>query len=139
MKKKHVFMVIAFFVVGLVYGAVFNFILRGENVSVLSSYVQGLFVGILSAVIYFMLFWFSGYCFDEKCNNDALSKACIILGNIVSFISVMYGATIFINSHNEYPITIDYAWMHIVNLLFAIVVVVKANYDGKVLRIKRKK
>jgi len=86
-----------------------------------------------------MLFLFFGYCFDEKYLNDALSKACIILENIVATVGVMYGATMLINSLNKYPITIDYAWMHIVNLLFAVVVVAKANYDGKVLRAKRKK
>ena len=139
MKKKHVFMAIAFFIVGLLYGAIFNFILRGENASVLSSYVQGIFVGMLSSVMYFMLFLFFGYCFDEEYLNDALSKACIILENIVATVGVMYGATMLINSLNKYPITIDYAWMHIVNLLFAVVVVAKANYDGKVLRAKRKK
>lgn len=139
MKKKHVFRAIAFFIVGLVYGAIFNYILRGENTSVLSCYVQGLFVGMLSSVMYFLLFLFFGYCFDEEYLNDALSKVCIISENIVATVGIMYGTTMFVNWNNEYPITIDYAWMHIVNLFFAVVVVAKANYDGKVLRIKRKK
>lgn len=137
MKKKHVFMAITFFIVGLVYGAIFNFILRGENALVLSCYVQGLFVGMFSSVMYFMLFLFFGYCFDERYLNDALSKLSIFFENIVAIVGVMYGTTIFINSHNKYSITIDYAWMHIVNLFFAVAVVVKANYDGKVLRKKK--
>lgn len=130
MKKKHVFMSVAFFSVGLVYGAIFNFILCGENASVLSSYLQGLFVGMLASAIYFMLFLFFGYCFD------------VILENIVAtvgVICVIYGTTMFINSYNKAPITLTYAWMHIVNLLFAVAVVAKANYDGKVLRKNRKK
>lgn len=100
--------------------------------------MQGLFVGMLSSVIYFMLFSFFGYCIDEEDFNDALIKSFIILVNIVASVEVMYGTTMFINSYNKYPITLPYAWMHIVILLFAVIIVTKANYDGKVLRKKSK-
>lgn len=133
MKKKHVFMAIAIFVVGFVYGAIFNFILRGENASILLSYLQGFFVGMLASVIYLMQFLFCGYCFDREYINDSLNKSLIILENIIASIGVLNGITMFISSYNEFPITLNYAWMHIVNLLFAIAVVAKAYYDGKVL------
>ena len=139
MKKKHVFVAIAFFIVGLVYGSIFSFILQGENASILSSYMKGFAVGILALIIYLMVFVFFRYCYDEEYLNDGFSKFLIIFANIVVSVSIMYGITTFISSYNQYPITHTYAWMHIVNLLFAVTVVAKANYDGKVLRKKRKK
>ncbi len=133
MKKKHVIMAIAFFIVGLVYKFIFNRILQGENASLLSCWMQGSFLGMLSLIIYFMQFFFFGYCFDEK--NDALGKLLIILENIVAVGGIMYVANLF----SQYQITIGYEWMHLVDLFFAVAVVVKSNYDGKVLRKKRKK
>lgn len=41
MNKKHVSMAITFLLVGLVYGAIFNFIVQGENASILFSCLQG--------------------------------------------------------------------------------------------------
>lgn len=133
MKKKHVFMAFAFFIVGLVYGAICNFILRGENASLTSCYNQGWFLGMISSDMYLILFWFFGYCVDEEYLHDKVSV------NIVFIAILKYGTTMYITSNYEYPITIDYVWMHIVNCFFAIVVVAKASYDGKVLRTKRKK
>jgi len=51
----------------------------------------------------------------------------------------MYGITMLINSFNKSPITLNYVWMNIVNLLFAMCVIGKASYEGKVLREKQKK
>lgn len=136
MKKKHVFMAIAFFVIGLVYGSIFNFILRGENASLLLSYVQGLFVGTLSVIIYCMIFLFLGHCVDPEYFDNSTIKATTITCNIVAITGLIYGSTMSIS--NFVPISRHYAWMHIVVLAFSIIVVVKANYDGNVFRKNKK-
>lgn len=134
MKKKHFFIAIAFWLVGVIYGAIFNFILRGDNASVLFSYVQGLFVGFLSGALYYFLTFAFGVCFTQEFFDDdkIIIKTSTVLSNVVAFVGMCYAITMLIG--NFKPITLPYAWMHIVNLLFVGAVVGKANYDGKVLR-----
>ena len=134
MKKKHFFMAIAFSLVGVIYGAIFNFILRGEDASVLFSYVQGLFVGFLSGIIYYFLTFVFGVCFTQEIFDD--DKKTVKLGkillNVVAFVGMCYAITMI--TSNFKLITPSYAWMHVVNLLFVGAVIGKANYDAKILR-----
>ena len=130
--KNYVLMTIVFSLVGLVYGAIFNFILSGDDATVFWSCVHGALVGFLAGIMYMVLTFVFGHCFNQEYVTDKLEKAITILFNTIAFVGMCYAITTVI-SNNEL-ITLNYAWMHIVNLLFVSVVVGKANYDGKALR-----
>lgn len=138
MKKKHVFTAITLFIVGTVYGAIFISILRGVNVSVLSYYVQGLLIGTFAAFFYLGITLCFGYIFNNE-EMLALVRFKILLAewNIWAIVAFMYILTSSITFQNKYPITRSYAWILIANLLFAVVIFAKANYDGKKLRKKQ--
>ena len=125
-------MSIVFSIVGLIYGAVFNFILSGEDATVFWSCVQGVLVGFLAGIMYMVLTFFFGHCFNQEYVTVKLEKTITILMNVIAFVEMCYGITMVIG--NNEPITLHCAWMHIVNLLFVSVVVGKANYDGKALK-----
>lgn len=125
-------MPIVFSVVGLVYGAIFNFILSGNDATIFWSCAHGVLVGFLAGIMYLVLTFFFGHCFNQEYVTDKLRKTITILMNAIAFVGMCYAITTVI-SNNEL-ITLHYAWMHIVNLLFVSVVVGKANYDGKALR-----
>lgn len=125
-------MPIVFFIVGLVYGAIFNFILSGDEATITWSCVHGIFVGTLAGIMYLVLTFFFGYCFNQEYLEDKLIKTVTILLNVTAFVGMCYAITMIIGD-NE-PITLEYAWIHIANWLFVGVVIGKANYDGKVLR-----
>ena len=125
-------MLIVFFVVGLVYGATLNFILSGEDASVFWAYVKGILVGFFAGTIYLFLTFLFGHCFNQEYLENKLIKIVIMLTNVTAFVGMCYGITILIG--NNEPITLEYAWMHIVNWMFVGGVVGKSNYDGKVLR-----
>lgn len=134
MNKKHVFVAIAIFTLGIVCGTILNFIVREENSSVGLSIMQGFSVGIFSTTLYLDFVLFFGYFFDEK-NLDKLGKFIIIIENVVAVGGLWYGITMFIT--NDKGIPPSYAWMHIVIIVFAILVVLKSNYDGKIIRKSR--
>lgn len=125
-------MTIVFSVVGLVYGAIFNFILSGEDATIFWSCVHGVLVGFLAGIMYMVLTFFFGHCFNQEYVTIKLEKTITILINAIAFVGMCYAITMII-SNNEL-ITLHYAWMHIVNLLFVSVVVGKVKYDGKALR-----
>lgn len=135
MNKKHVFVAIAIFTVGIVCGTILNFIVREGNSSVGLSIMQGFFVGILSTTLYLGFALFLGFGFDEK-YLDKLGKFIIIMENLVTIELLWFGITMFVT--NDEGIPPHYAWMHIVIIVFAILVVLKSNYDGKIIRKSRK-
>ena len=138
MKKKHVFTAITLFIVGTVYGAIFSSILRGVNVSVLSYCVQGLLIGTFTAFFYLGMTWGFGYIFkDEEMLALVRFKILLVEWNIWAIVAFMYILTSSITFQNKYPIARSYAWILIANLLFAVVIFAKANYDGKKLRKKQ--
>lgn len=130
--KKYVLTAIVINLVAIVYGTIFNFVLSGENASILFSYVEGLLVGFLVAVVYLMLTFPLGYCFDQEEFNDTNVKRILTFMNVVACLLMSYGITILIGS-KEWS-TFTYVWMYIVNLLFSVLIIGKANYDGKKLR-----
>lgn len=130
--EKYVAMTSIFGVGGLVYGAIFNFILSGEDATLFWSYVKGILVGFLAGTIYLVLTFVLGHCFNQEYITDKLTKTITIFMNAVAFVGMCSGITMIIG--NNEPILLKYAWMHIVNLLFVGAVVGKSNYDGKVLR-----
>lgn len=130
--KKYVLTAIVINIVAIVYGTIFNFILSGENASILFSYVEGLFVGFLVVVIYLIMAFACGYCFDQEELKDVHAKRIFIFMNLVAGILTSYGITILIGN-NEWS-TFTYVWMYILNLLFSGLVILKANYDGKKIR-----
>ncbi len=135
MNKKNVFVAIAIFAVGIVCGTILNFIVREGNSSVGLSIMQGFFVGILPATLYLALVLFLGFAFDEK-YLDKFGKFMIIMLNVAAVDLLWFGITMFIT--NDKGIPPYYAWMHIVIIVFAILVVLKSNYDGKIIRKSRK-
>lgn len=130
--KNYILMTIVFSLVGFVYGAIFNFILSGDDATVFWSCVHGVLVGFLAGIMYMFLTFSFGHCFNQEYVTIKLEKTITILINTIAFVGMCYAITMII-SNNEL-ITFHYAWMHIVNLLFVSVVVGKANYDGKALR-----
>lgn len=132
--KNYLLMTILFLFVGIVYGALFNWVLRREEVSgFLAVYAQGILIGTFSVMIYSFLTFFFGYCFKQEYFDDALiRKTIMILINITAYVGLLVTITTLIA--NREPITLPYAWMHIVNMLFVGAVVRRANYDGKILR-----
>lgn len=118
--KNYFIMPIVFSVVGFVYAAIFW------------SCAKGIFVGFLVGIMYLVLTFFFGHCFNQEYVTDKLRKTITILMNAVAFVGMCYGITMVIG--NNKPITLHYEWIHIVNCLFVGIVVGKANYDGKVLR-----
>lgn len=130
--KNYILMIIVFSLVGFVYGAIFNFILSGEDATIFWSCVHGVLVGFLAGIMYMVLTFFFGHCFNQEYVTIKLEKTITILINAIAFVGMCYAITMII-SNNEL-ITLHYAWMHIVNLLFVSVVVGKSNYDGKALR-----
>ena len=130
--KNYFLMPIVFFPVGLVYGAILNFILSGEDSSVFWSCVKGSLIGFVAGTMYLFLTFFFGHCFNQEYLEDRLIKTVAILMNVTAFVGMCYGITVIIG--NSEPITFDYAWIHIVNWLFVGAVVGKSNYDGKALR-----
>lgn len=130
--KNYFLMPIVFFAVGLIYGAILNFILSGEDATVFWSCVHGGLVGFLAGIMYLFLTFFFGHCFNQEYVTEKLRKTSTILINAIAFVGMCYGITMVIS--NNKLITLHYAWMHIVNLLFVSVVVGKSNYDGKALR-----
>lgn len=135
MNKKHVFVAIAIFTVGIVCGTVLNFIVREENSSVGLSIMQGFFVGILSAIFYLGLVLLLGFCVDEK-YLDKISKFMLIMENVLVSAMLCYSITMFITSGEGIPPS--YAWMHIVIIVFVILIVLKSNHDGKIIRKTKK-
>jgi len=131
MKKSHVFMAIIFYLIGSVYASVFYFVLGGENPQIHMSIMQGLFVGIISAANYIMIFAFWGIIWDDIDLHEAGKKIRVSI-NVITMIILWIGITMFISG--EKTITLPYAWMHIVNLLFTMSIFCKANYDAKVLK-----
>ena len=125
-------MPIVFSLVGFVYGAIFNFILRGDDAPVFWSCVHGGLVGFLAGIMYMVLTFFFGHCFNQEYVTVKLKKTITILMNAIAFVGMCYAITVIISNYKL--ITLYYVWMHIVNLLFVSAVVGKANYDGKALR-----
>jgi len=130
--KKYLFTAIVINLLAIVYGTIFNFILSGENASILFSYVEGLFVGFLVVVIYLIMAFACGYCFDQEELKDLHAKRIFIFMNLVAGILMSLGIANLIGN-NELS-TFTYVWMYIVNLLFSGLVIIKANYDGKKIR-----
>lgn len=130
--KKYLLTAIVIELLAIVYGTIFNFILSGENASILFSYVEGLFVGFLVVVIYLIMAFACGYCFDQEELKDLHAKRIFIFMNLAAGILMSFGITNLIGN-NELS-TFTYVWMYIVNLLFSGLVILKANYDGKKIR-----
>ncbi|MBQ2835387.1 MAG: hypothetical protein IJE68_00930 [Clostridia bacterium] len=128
MNKKHVLMTIAIFAVSLVFGCVFNFVLQGENPSIVFSIIRGFFIGILTSIFYIILSVFMGLGVVEEYFGQS-AKFLITMVNVLGFIAIWVGITGFITQT-----TLDNVWMQIVIILFSIAVVVKANQDRKDLR-----
>ena len=125
-------MPIVFFIVGLVYGAIFNFILSGDDATIIWSCLFGLLVGFIAGIIYLVFTFFFGFGFNNKYLEDKLIKTVTILVNVLIFGLMYYGITMIIGNSESIPL--EYAWMYIANLLFVGVVIGKINYDGKALR-----
>jgi len=129
---KNVVVAIVFWIIGITYGSIFNFILSGKEDAFFLSYVVGILVGFFAVTIYLFLIFFLRYCFDQEFVTDKFRKTATILINVVAFVGMNCG-TVTIISNNE-AIPLDYVWMHIVNLLFVSVVVGMSNHNAKVLR-----
>ena len=94
--------------------------------------MEGLFVGFLVVVIYLIMAFACGYCFDQEELKDLHAKRIFIFMNLVAGILMSLGIANLIGN-NELS-TFTYVWMYIVNLLFSGLVIIKANYDGKKIR-----
>ena len=116
----------------IAYGAILNFVYQGENASILFAYVEGLLVGFLVTVIYCIMTFALGYCFVEEDIQDIHAGRIITLMNTTAIMLTWCGISALIG--NVGWIELDYAWMHIVNVLFSGLVVGKANYDASKLR-----
>ncbi len=135
MNRKHVFVAIAIFTVGIVCGTILNSIVREGNSSVGLSIIQGFFVGMLSAIFYLGFVLFSGFLLAGK-YLDKFSRFLIAMVNVIAVVLLWLGITRFITNYEGIPPY--YAWMHIVIIIFAILVILKSNYDGKIIRKSRK-
>ena len=130
--KRYVLTAIVINLLSIVYGAIFSYVLQGENPSILFSCMEGLLVGFLVATIYLILTFGLGYMVEQVEFNETQSKVLICLVNIFVCTLMCYGITILIE--NREGITLAHVWIYIVTLLFSTLVTGKANYDGKKLR-----
>lgn len=129
MKKSMVFAGIMIFVVSFLHVSVFNFIFRKGEASVdIVAINQGFFVGILSTVIFFILFLILSFGF-YKTEIDRFGKVLIMIENMNAVGLLIYFMADFISNNEGIPYS--YAWMHVVNLVFSVAIVYMANYYGK--------
>lgn len=101
--KNYILMIIVFSLVGFVYGAIFNFILSGEDATIFWSCVHGVLVGFLAGIMYMVLTFFFGHCFNQEYVTIKLEKTITILINAIAFVGMCYAITMII-SNNEFYI-----------------------------------
>ena len=126
MKKKHIFESIVLFVLGIFSGTILNHFF--QNTPLWKSIIEGMFLGLIIAIVYIVMVMFWGYLYDE----NYPSKLLIIFENSVSTVMLWYSMITF-TTDNE-GITSKYAWIHIVFVIFSILIVLYANNEGKKIR-----
>lgn len=127
MKAKNILMAVMIFTMLFIYG-VFSYISNiNETVSMAQVVMRGFCMGVFSMMVYVVLLLFVGIISDK---TDKHGRMCIIIENIILIIAQMHvmAMNTATSSHG-----------FIVNLIFAVIVVLEANYDGRELRKIRKK
>ena len=127
MKKSIAKTTILLFVLGVILGGIFNFILQQENFSIELSIMQGIFVGILFSGNYFLFFWFWAFGLYYLNEWNKVTKHFMSALEFLGVILIFYGVISFTIPNGIMP----YWWMLIVILLLSILIIVKAHHDGK--------
>ena len=138
MKKRYLITAFIFGFFGIIYGAFCNYFVRVDK-SIFLSIMSGFFVGILYFFMYYILTFFLGFQYDDNSKKelDKYMKLLIRIQNLIVFNALLFGSSLLIASGGQ--ILLPLFWIHLADIVIALIIIAVANFDGKRIRKARAK